>query len=143
VLPAISQILRKFLSPLGKDKSTSSLIAQGNDDSQKIQSDEKPFQKLSIQPPLNDEEKKEQLQDEESSSFNGNTQRPKLKLIKSSAEKTTLTSNPGILEILNQAKIQRELFLRWIGVKSYKTLAREQKKTTYFAKGTILDRKAE
>ncbi len=140
MLPRVSQVLKKFLSPIAE-------IAQ----SAKVQSGVVREQLLS-------QEKRDDQQNHDSgnepelaqgqeenaseSTLPPSREKPRLSLVENTPPPPpTLEDMPAILQLFARLKEQRELMFKWAGIKSYKRSAREQSKSAHFAKGTILDEK--
>ncbi len=131
VLPRVTSVLRKFLSPIAEIAQTSSVGSHFVQDHPKNKGDQNPQKPPSDEPPPDP-------------SPTEAPSRPKLKLVENSPiPPPSIGDIPAILQLFALLKSQRELMLRWVGVKSYKSSARDQQKSSHLEKGVILDQKAD
>ncbi len=142
MLPRVSQVLKKFLSPIA-EIAQSAKVSSGVVREQLL-NQEKRDAHQNHDP--GHEPELAQGQEENASESNltppHEHEKPKLSLVENMPPPPpTLEDMPAILQLFARLKEQRELMFKWAGIKSYKRSAREQSKAAHFAKGTILDEK--
>ena len=141
MLPHVSSVLRRFLSPIAEIGHASGVSIQigGNPSPHEHPRDDRPHAEAQT-----DSEQKES-EPEGTEPLPGVTQpkQPKLTLVEASPPTPpSLSDLPTILQLFELVKSHQALILRWIGVRSYRTAAADQKKASHFEKGTILDQRA-
>ena len=139
VLPAVSQVLKKFLSPIAEISQASSLAAQTTTETPKGH----PKLKLYKQESEKEASKESPDGSGSDSESNENPEKPRLKLVENPLPPVpSLADIPTILQIFARVRSQREAMMRWFGIKFYRTAVQDQKKAAHFEKGTILDQTA-
>lgn len=134
MLPLVSQVLRKVLSPISEPQASSPTTAQVVAQKTKEQGkkNENSENQHPHQPPKTP------------SSTKNPSAGPKLRLVEQPPDPSPpVRDMPALIQIFAMVKSHRDSMLRWAGVKSYKSTRQEQKKTIAVVKGAILDHKGE
>jgi hypothetical protein len=130
VLPRISAALSKFIAPISSTAAQLQ-IKPHKDDGFRRHSDPNRHAKKDHKPP--------QKQPEEAPPDNVTELHPARPLLTNSNTGVT----QALLKLLAKLQIQRGIFSRWFGPKTYETAIKNQKQSGKFRKGAMLDTKAE